>query len=322
MDRLTTLGAIVQNVEKVIVDKRFEIELMLVTLLCRGHILIEDVPGTGKTSLASALARSLGCSFKRIQFTPDIMPADITGFSVYSPKSGDFEYRRGAILSQVVLADEINRTSPKTQSSLLEAMEEKQVTVDGVTRRIKEPFIVLATQNPIEHLGTYPLPEAQMDRFFMRISLGYPSMQEEARMISRFRAQNPLHTLAPVASGEEIVALQSLAEEIYVDRRINEYIVQLVTHTRKNPYVSLGASPRASIGLYRAAQAWAMYNARDYVQPDDVIKMATHVLSHRVALRQEGRLKKLSQQDIVAMAVKETPVPSVPTTTGFNFVER
>ena len=305
------MKTIVENVENVIMDKRFAIELTLMSLICKGHILIEDVPGVGKTSLASALARSLNCSFKRIQFTPDIMPSDITGFSVYNPKIGDFEYKRGAILSQVVLADEINRTSPKTQSSLLEAMEEKQVTVDGVTYKIKEPFIVLATQNPIEYLGTYPLPEAQMDRFFMRISIGYPNRLEEMKMVSRFRQENPLKTLRAVATGEDILALQRMAEQVHVDKRINEYIVNLVWHTRENAYVALGASPRASINLYKAAQAWALYNNRDYVLPDDVIKMAGPVLAHRVVLKQEGKMKKITQNDIVQMALEGTRVPVV-----------
>ncbi len=312
MDYNLMLKQIISNVEKVIVDKRREIELTLITLLCRGHILIEDVPGVGKTSLAFALAKSLSCSFKRIQFTPDIMPADITGFSVFNPKTGDFEYRPGAILSQIVLADEINRTSPKTQSSLLEAMEEKQVTVDGTTYRIRDPFMVLATQNPVEHLGTYPLPEAQMDRFFMRISLGYPSPAEEARMLTRFGRENPLQTLTPVASGSDIVMVQQLVEQVHVDSRVVDYIIRLVRHTRENPYVALGASPRASIALYKASQAWALYNHREFVLPDDVIQMAPHVLSHRIVLRQEGKLKKITQQDIIAMALREVSAPVLP----------
>lgn len=313
MDYNLILKQIIANVERVIVDKRREIELTLMALLCRGHILIEDVPGVGKTSLAYALAKSLSCSFKRIQFTPDIMPADITGFSVFNPKTGDFEFRPGAILSQIVLADEINRTSPKTQSSLLEAMEEKQVTVDGTTYRIRDPFMVLATQNPVEHLGTYPLPEAQMDRFFMRISLGYPSPREEARMVTQIGRENPLHTLSPVASGPDIVALQKLVEQVHVDSRVVDYMIQLVTHTRENPYVALGASPRASIALYKGAQAWAFYNRRDFVLPDDVIRMAPHVLSHRIVLRQEGKLRKMTQQDVVSMALQEVAAPVLPT---------
>ena len=309
MNPNAVLERIVENVERVIVDKRYEIELTLITLLCRGHLLIEDVPGVGKTSLASALAKSLGCSFQRIQFTPDIMPADITGFSVFNPKTGDFDFRPGAILSQIVLADEINRTSPKTQSSLLEAMEEKQVTVDGKTYRIKEPFMVLATQNPVEYLGTYPLPEAQMDRFFMRISLGYPSLVEEMRMVARMSGQSPLRGLRPVAAGEDIAAIQQLVEQVHVDNSVNEYIVALVRHTRENPFVSLGASPRASISLYKAAQAWAMLGGRDYVLPDDVIQMCPHIMEHRLVLTQEGRLKKYAQKDIVQMAIEEVSAP-------------
>lgn len=311
MDHLQSLRRIVENVERVIVDKRPAIELTLVTLLCKGHLLIEDVPGVGKTSLASSLARSLGCSFQRIQFTPDIMPSDITGFSAYNPKTGDFEYRPGAILSQVVLADEINRTSPKTQSSLLEAMEEKQVTVDGVTHKIREPFIVLATQNPIDFMGTYPLPEAQMDRFLMRISIGYPARAEEARIISRFGGENPLRSLNAVTSAEDVLLLQRLTGQVHVDSRIRDYIVSLVWHTRENPYVALGCSPRASINLYKAAQAWALYTGRDYVLPDDVIRMCPHVLAHRIVLKQEGKLKKVTQTEVVQAALDAVEVPVV-----------
>ena len=309
MNKDAVLARIVENIERVIVDKRYQIELTLVTLLCKGHLLIEDVPGVGKTSLASALARSLSCSFQRIQFTPDIMPADITGFSVFNPKTGDFDFKPGAILSQIVLADEINRTSPKTQSSLLEAMEEKQVTVDGKTYRVKDPFMVLATQNPVEYLGTYPLPEAQMDRFLMRISLGYPGIVEEMRMLGRMSRGSPLHSLRTVATGEDMAALQQLAQEVHVENNVSEYIVALVRHTRENPLVSLGASPRASIGLYKAAQAWAMYSGRDYVLPDDVIEMAPHVLEHRIVLTQESRLKKQTQKDIVRSALDEVAAP-------------
>lgn len=309
MDQISLLDKIVANMQQVILDKRPAIELTLITLVCRGHLLIEDVPGVGKTSLASTLARSLQCSFKRIQFTPDIMPSDITGFSVFNPKTADFEYRPGAILSQVVLADEINRTSPKTQSSLLEAMEEKQVTVDGVTHKIGDPFIVLATQNPVDYLGTYPLPEAQMDRFFMRISMGYPGHAQEVEMISRTRHGNALRQIQPVVTGDDIIRLQNAAQQIHVDDRISEYIVDLVQHTRENPLAELGASPRASIALYKAAQAWALYCGRRYVLPDDVLKMAAHVLSHRIVLKQESKLKKITQGDIVKMAIDAIRVP-------------
>lgn len=311
MKPTTVLQRIVENVERVIVDKRYVIELTLMALICKGHVLIEDIPGVGKTSLASALAKSIDCSFKRIQFTPDIMPSDITGFSIFNPKTGDFEYRPGAILSQVVLADEINRTSPKTQSSLLEAMEEKQVTVDGQTHKIREPFIVLATQNPVEYLGTYPLPEAQMDRFFIRVSLGYPSRMHEVEMLSRFRTENPLDSLLPVVSSDSIVILQQMAEQVHVDERINEYIIDIAHQTRNSPAAALGVSPRAAISLYKAAQAWALYSGRDYVLPDDVVRMSKHVLSHRIILSQESKIKKITQQDVVELCVKSVKVPFV-----------
>ncbi len=311
MQETNVLSRIVENIEKVIVDKRYAIELTLISLVCRGHVLIEDVPGVGKTSLASSLAKSLSCSFKRIQFTPDIMPSDITGFSIYSPKTGDFEYRPGAVFSQVILADEINRTSPKTQASLLEAMEEKQVTVDGVTYRIGEPFIVLATQNPTDYLGTYPLPESQMDRFFMRISMGYPGKIEEMRMINRFSHDSPLATLEPVATGQDILDMQAKAEGVHVDERINEYIVNLSRHTRDNQYVALGASPRASIGLFKAAQAWALYSGRGYVMPDDVIQMISNVYEHRILLTQEAKLKKVTTRNVIENALSGVKVPLV-----------
>lgn len=311
MNGRETLGAIVENIEKVIVDKRYAVELTLMSLICRGHVLIEDVPGVGKTSLASSLARSLSCSFKRIQFTPDIMPSDITGFSIYNPKTGDFEYRPGSVFSNVILADEINRTSPKTQSSLLEAMEERQVTIDGITYLIDEPFIVLATQNPIDYLGTYPLPEAQMDRFFMRISLGYPSKSEEIRMVNRFRQQSPLKTLSPVATAQDILHVQSECSQVHVDERVNEYIVGLTRFTREDEYVALGASPRASIALYKASQAWAYYGGRDYVMPDDVIQMISHVLEHRIVINQEGKLKKITSRKVIESALSKVRVPVV-----------
>jgi len=299
------------NVERVIIGKRFAIELVINALICRGHVLIEDVPGVGKTSLVSALARSCACSFKRIQFTPDIMPSDITGFSTYNLKTSDFEYKPGAVMSQFILADEINRTSPKTQSSLLEVMEENQVTVDGVTYLVPSPFMVLATQNPVEYLGTYPLPEAQLDRFFMKITLGYPEAREESHILSRFKTGSPLNDLNPVADAAQILAAQSAAEGIYVDNLINAYIVDLVRDTRRQEEVVLGASPRASLYLFKSSQAWAMYQGRNYVIPDDVINMAPHVLEHRIMMRQEARLKKITSLDIVARAVENVKMPSL-----------
>ena len=303
------LGSVVDNVERVIIGKREAIELALCSFLCMGHVLIEDMPGVGKTSLVSAMAKSFDCSFRRIQFTPDILPSDITGFSMYNQKTGDFDYHRGAIMSQIILADEINRTSPKTQSSLLEVMEENQVTVDGETYAVPSPFIVFATQNPIEYLGTYPLPEAQLDRFFMRISLGYPEADEERAMLSRFKEANPLKDLQPVANAEQLLEAQQLVTKVHVDEKINAYMVGIVRATRVSADVALGGSPRASLCLYRASQAWALYNRRDYVMPDDVTKVASPILEHRLVLRQEAKLKRLTPKDVVDSCVKSVKVP-------------
>ncbi len=305
------LKRVLNNVEQVIVGKRRAIELTLTALSCKGHVLIEDVPGVGKTSMVSALAKSVNGSFKRIQFTPDIMPSDITGFSAFSPKTGEFEYRPGAVMSQFILADEINRTSPKTQSSLLEVMEENQVTVDGRTYPVPSPFIVMATQNPVEYLGTYPLPEAQLDRFFMKISLGYPTAAEESKMLNRFRESSPLSALRPVAEGEDIIAVQKAAEQIHVNKAINKYIVTLVQSTRVQDEVTLGASPRASLCLYKAAQAWALLNERDYVVPDDVIEMAAPVLEHRILMKQEAKLKKIQPADIIERLLKTVKAETI-----------
>ncbi|MCL2049544.1 MAG: MoxR family ATPase [Defluviitaleaceae bacterium] len=295
---------IINNVEKIIMGKQYAIELVVTTLICRGHVLIEDVPGVGKTSLVAALAKSVSGSFKRIQFTPDIMPSDITGYSAFSPKTGEFEYRAGAVMSQFVLADEINRTSPKTQSSLLEVMEENQVTVDGETFRVPAPFMVLATQNPVEYLGTYALPEAQLDRFFMKISLGYPEPAEESKMLDRFKGTSPLESLTAVATGEDILRVQQLAEQIHADKEINSFVVNVTSFTRAHEDVQLGASPRASLCLFKAAQAWALYNGRDYVTPDDVIEMTPHVLSHRILMKQEASIKKVSVHDVLTEAIR------------------
>ena len=303
------LNQIVSNVERVIVGKREAIELALCSFLCKGHVLIEDMPGVGKTSLVSAIAKSFDCSFRRIQFTPDILPSDITGFSMFNQKTGEFEYRQGAIMSQIILADEINRTSPKTQSSLLEAMEENQVTVDGQTYALPQPFIVFATQNPIEYLGTYPLPEAQLDRFFMRISLGYPTAEEENSLLDRFKEQNPLKTLGAVTNARELVGLQEIVTKVHVHQSVKDFITTIVRKTREDADVALGASPRATLCLFRAAQAWALYQGRDYVLPDDVIKMAVPVLEHRLVLKQEAKFKRLTAPQIVERVVSSTQVP-------------
>ncbi|AUS96442.1 magnesium chelatase [Clostridium thermosuccinogenes] len=305
------LGKIVDNIEKVIIGKRDSIELLLLALVCNGHVLIEDVPGVGKTSLVSAMAKSINASFKRIQFTPDILPSDITGFSVFNQKTGDFEFRPGAIMSQIILADEINRTSPKTQASLLEVMEEGQVTVDGATYKVPKPFMVMATQNPVEYLGTFPLPEAQLDRFFMKVSLGYPSANEESMILSRFCTSNPLETLTPVADSQDIISLQENVKNVHVDKSLKDYIVDIVSQTRRQPDVLLGASPRGSLSLFRASQAWAFYNKRSYVIPDDIKKMVFPVLSHRIILKQEAKLKKISTRDILASIVDSIKVPVV-----------
>jgi len=302
---------VIENIEKVIIGKREAVELMVISFICKGHILIEDVPGVGKTSLALAMAKSIDSTFKRIQFTPDILPTDITGFSVYNQKTGEFDYKKGAILNQIILADEINRTSPKTQSSLLEVMEEGQITVDGNTYKMPEPFMVIATQNPIEHLGTFPLPEAQLDRFFMKISMGYPTAEEEIQVLKCFKDHSPLATLQPVARGEEIIQAQNGIKEVYVEDSIHYFIVRLVEQTRRHPAVILGSSPRGSLNLLRAAQGWAFYNERNYVLPDDVLKMAVPVLAHRIILKQEAKLKKITGVDIINESIGKIRVPVV-----------
>ena len=308
-DKTKLLQVIADNVEKAIFGKREVIELSICAFLCGGHILIEDIPGVGKTSLASALARSFACSFRRIQFTPDIMPSDITGFNMYNPKSGEFEYKEGLITAQIILADEINRTPPKTQSSLMEIMEENQTTVDGKTYPMPKPFIVLATQNPVEHSGTYPLPESQLDRFFMRISMGYPAFDIESDMLSALNSGHPLDTLTAVACDLDLIELQNALSSVYVSKKISDYIISIVTHIRQNDSVSIGASPRASLCLFRAAQAWAIYNGRDYACPDDVIKMAPHILEHRISLKQDAKMKKITSASVVKSALDNVKVP-------------
>lgn len=305
------LRKIIENVQNVIIGKKNAIELSLISLMCGGHVLIEDVPGVGKTSLVSAISKSINASFKRIQFTSDILPSDITGFSIFNQKTGDFEYRPGAIMSQIILADEINRTSPKTQASLLEVMEEHQVTVDGTTYKVPTPFMVLATQNPVEYVGTFPLPEAQLDRFFIKISIGYPSADDESVILSRFQFESPLNNLKPVADGSDILTIQEEVKSVVVDKSLNLYIVDIVTQTRQHPDITLGCSPRGSLALFRAAQASAFLNNRTFVLPDDIKKMAVPVLSHRIMLKQEAKLKKISAVDILDSILSNTSIPMV-----------
>ncbi|GHU65501.1 ATPase [Clostridia bacterium] len=304
------ISALQRNISKVIVGKADVVELVLIALLCRGHVLIEDVPGVGKTALASALARSLDCSFKRIQFTPDVMPSDVTGFTVVSFQTGAMEFKPGAVMSQIVLADEINRTSPKTQSSLLEVMEETQVTVDGVTYPLPKPFIVLATQNPVEFVGTYPLPEAQMDRFFIRVAIGYPTIDEEMDILERYTGTTiPLQTLEPVATAEDILAIQAAVGEIYCAREVRNYVASIAAATRRHPMLQLGCSTRGAIALVRAAQACALLDNREYIVPEDVQRMALPVLAHRVSLSGEARMKGLAAERILDQLIASVQVP-------------
>ncbi len=300
---------IINNVSNVIIGKRNEIRLTVLGLLCRGHILIEDVPGVGKTMLARSLALSIGCQFSRIQFTPDMLPTDITGVSVYNQKTLDFQFRPGPIVAQIVLADEINRATPKTQSALLEAMEEHQITVDGITYELNEPFMVLATQNPIEYEGTFPLPEAQLDRFMVRIELGYPSPQEEVAILDSQQYQHPVTQVQQVVSVQEMLAAQQAVREVYLAPDIKRYIVELVNATRRHPDVYLGASPRGALALYRCAQARAAAVGRDYVLPDDVKALAEATLSHRLIIGPAARIKDISQQMIVRDVLATVPVP-------------
>jgi len=309
IDVMATAKKIISNVEKVIVGKRRQIVLSLVAWFCQGHILLEDVPGVAKTILARALAKSVGCSFKRVQCTPDLLPTDVTGASIFNQKTSEFEFRPGPIFAQIVLADEINRATPRTQSSLLEAMAEGRVTVDGVTHELEQPFLVMATQNPIDHEGTFPLPEAQLDRFLMRFSLGYPNMDDELKMLERLQREHPLDRLEPVVSPEELVACQRAAREVHVDEKVRRYLTQIVHDTRKCDELSLGGSPRASIALFRTAQALAAASGRNFVQPDDVKRVAAPVLVHRLILRPESRLRKITAESIVEEIVEEVPVP-------------
>lgn len=302
--------ALEQNIGKVIIGKTEVVDLMLVSLVCQGHVLIEDVPGVGKTTLASALARSLSCSFKRIQFTPDITPSDITGFSIVNFKTGELEFHEGLVMSQMVLADEINRTSPKTQSSLLEVMEEGQVTVDGTTYRMPRPFIVLATQNPVDFVGTYPLPEAQLDRFFMRISIGYPTVDEETDILERYTSgAKPLEEIKPICTSQEIIEMQQQASQIYTSKEVRSYVSLIAGASRKHAGLTLGISTRGAIALLKAAQARAMLSGRDYVTPEDVQRMAPNVISHRLMLSPEARMRNMSPEKVLQAVISSVQVP-------------
>ncbi len=309
MKNQTNMQKIVDNISKIIVGKEGPARLMVISLAASGHILIEDVPGIGKTTMAYALAKSVGLTFNRIQFTPDILPSDITGFTVYNQKTNEFEYRPGNIMSHIILADEINRTSPKTQASMLEVMEEKQVTVDGKTYKVPEPFMVIATQNPVEYMGTYPLPEAQLDRFLMKITMGYPSKTEEISILYRFQHSSPIHGLETVVSREELLDIQKAVRDVRVDESLAAYIVDLITATRRHEHTILGCSPRASISLFRAAQASALYDNRNFVTPEDIRDLAVPVLSHRILLKQEAKIKRVTSDSVINDIIQRQKIP-------------
>ena len=300
---------IVENVQRVIVGKESAVELGVIALMCQGHALIEDVPGVGKTMLARSIARSAGSTFKRIQFTPDLLPSDITGVSIYNQKTGEFEFKQGPIISQIVLADEINRATPKTQSALLEAMEERQVTVEGVTYPVPRPFMIMATQNPVEYEGTFPLPEAQLDRFLLMISLGYPNTEQELAIVEDQRLNHPIESLQAVTTGDEIIELQESTKQVYVDDLIKQYIVAIVEATRDHPDISLGSSPRGSLALYRGAQAVALHRGRDFALPDDVKELAVPMIGHRMIVSAAARMRGVDGREVISSIVDQVPVP-------------
>lgn len=303
------INSIINNVEKVIIGKTRVVKLALAAMLAEGHIIFEDVPGVGKTILARSLARSIGCSFKRIQFTPDLLPSDVTGVSIYNQKTNEFEFKAGPILSQIVLADEINRATPRTQSSLLESMAENQITVEGVTREMAKPFIVMATQNPVEFDGTFPLPEAQLDRFLIRLKIDYPEFEDEVNILKSVQYQHPVTTLEPVISDSKFVELQQDIKDIHVEDKVSRYIVEIVKATRKHSDIELGASPRGSIGLFKMSQAWAAVDGRDYVIPDDIKDVFHNVLDHRLIIRSDSQLRGIKVTNITDKIIKKIDIP-------------
>ncbi|WP_106494708.1 AAA family ATPase [Lentibacillus sp. Marseille-P4043] len=300
---------VLSNINRVMIGKDEVATLSLVALLAQGHVLLEDVPGVGKTMLVRTLAKSLDCEFSRIQFTPDLLPSDVTGISIYNPKELEFEFRAGPILGNIVLADEINRTSPKTQSSLLEGMEEKNITVDGNTIPLKQPFFVMATQNPIEYEGTYPLPEAQLDRFLLKLKMGYPTLEEEMEILERTATRHPIETINAVMTKDQLIEAQTEVQHVYIDQNVQRYIVNLATATREHSAIYLGASPRASIALMKAAKAYAYIYARDYVVPDDVKYLAPYVLAHRIILTSEAKYDGLSSEQVIQSIIRNAHIP-------------
>jgi len=311
LQNIEKVQKIIDNVEKVILGKNRVIKLALAAMMAEGHILFEDVPGVGKTILVRSLARSIGCSFKRVQFTPDLLPSDITGVSIYNQKNNEFEFREGPILSQVVLADEINRATPRTQSALLESMAEKQITVEGISRRLADPFIVMATQNPIEYDGTFPLPEAQLDRFLIRLEIGYPESVDEQQILENLQLQHPVETLEAVMTDQEFIELQDDVKKVHVDQKLRKYIVSLVNQSRSHSDLELGASPRGSIALMKMAQAWAVVNERDYIIPDDIKEIAPAVLAHRLIIKSKSRLRGADKEKIIDEIIRRTEVPVI-----------